>query len=871
MAAQGRNNDSMLVHMTPKEVGGLHALAAANGGQLTVNPETGLPEAGFLEDILPAVIGFGLDTFVPGLGEAVGGAFGLSSAAGTGIAVAGLTGLATGSLSKGVMAGFGAYGGAGLSGSLAGAGVNAATTAGTAGYESILADRGFIPGTPEYGAAASEMALNAQKSAMAASPMDKLTKGFSASTQSPGALLDFAKGNGRYMLAAAAPALAGGFSGESQTATPMPDNRMITPFVMNRKNLPYDESISPSGQRSYLSHGVTALTPVRAADGGAVQHFDAGGDVREDEYGRTIGDPNFGKPSDRYEGPMIQGGFDQYGNLNGSGESRRAMLNRPPPADNTDEYTRLLLNAAKPASYRNTMTGESAKAFDYLMGNKASLPGTPVAPKPPRMPGMAPALSTDGVSALMPEFSSIGKGSTGLSQEQRDEKNDPNAWGNLTDQQQSAYFVDHPDMAKFVQGGQKLWGSTLLGKVQNYLDPSIQAKYQAIQDRADEARQLKNALEAGAGPIANEFQRPAYETGRGDTPALGVTFKTGPQDFSTQYGTESPGPEESAYRTLNKQLAEAAATPVTTTPAAVTNLPSSDNYSNEERNRGAASYSGNDGGDGGSSFGGVGAHAYSHGGLPDSRYADGGVTGGGNIDLHVPINIGGGSQGGGGFGGGNGIQQGGMPQPPMGGLAGLLGGLDPKAVAANPQGFSNFLQGAMRQEQSRPGSTMFSNPSGVMPQGGYSAEQTQPFGGINAQAPQQQQAMQGLGKQNQAFGGNMGGMRYGAFAKGGMTGMADGGLGSLGGYSDGGRLLRGPGDGVSDSIPATIGNRQPARLADGEFVVPARIVSELGNGSTEAGARQLYAMMDRIQAGRKKTVGKGKVAKNTRSTKHLPA
>jgi hypothetical protein len=110
----------------------------------------------------------------------------------------------------------------------------------------------------------------------------------------------------------------------------------------------------------------------------------------------------------------------------------------------------------------------------------------------------------------------------------------------------------------------------------------------------------------------------------------------------------------------------------------------------------------------------------------------------------------------------------------------------------------------------------------------------------------------------------------------GMFGRAAGGSISdahynLGGYSDGGRLLRGPGDGVSDSIPAVIGKKQPARLADGEFVVPARIVSELGNGSTEAGARKLYAMMDRIQKARGKTVGKGKVAKNSRSEKHLPA
>ena len=107
-------------------------------------------------------------------------------------------------------------------------------------------------------------------------------------------------------------------------------------------------------------------------------------------------------------------------------------------------------------------------------------------------------------------------------------------------------------------------------------------------------------------------------------------------------------------------------------------------------------------------------------------------------------------------------------------------------------------------------------------------------------------------------------------ANGGQM-YAKGGISHLGDYSDGGRLLRGPGDGVSDSIPATIANKRPARLADGEFVVPARIVSELGNGSTEAGARKLYAMINRVQKNRAKTVGKGKVAVNSRSEKLLPA
>ena len=107
-------------------------------------------------------------------------------------------------------------------------------------------------------------------------------------------------------------------------------------------------------------------------------------------------------------------------------------------------------------------------------------------------------------------------------------------------------------------------------------------------------------------------------------------------------------------------------------------------------------------------------------------------------------------------------------------------------------------------------------------------------------------------------------------ANGGQM-FARGGVSHLGDYSDGGRLLKGPGDGVSDSIPATIANKRPARLADGEFVVPARIVSELGNGSTEAGARKLYAMMDRVQKARGKTTGKDRVAVNSRAEKLLPA
>jgi hypothetical protein len=113
-----------------------------------------------------------------------------------------------------------------------------------------------------------------------------------------------------------------------------------------------------------------------------------------------------------------------------------------------------------------------------------------------------------------------------------------------------------------------------------------------------------------------------------------------------------------------------------------------------------------------------------------------------------------------------------------------------------------------------------------------------------------------------------------AAAEGGLMALASGGYArggetyNLGSYSDGGRLLKGPGDGMSDSIPATIGGKQEARLADGEFVVPADVVSGLGNGSTDAGAKHLYKMMDKVRHAR---TGRKSQAKQIKGEKYVPA
>jgi hypothetical protein len=94
---------------------------------------------------------------------------------------------------------------------------------------------------------------------------------------------------------------------------------------------------------------------------------------------------------------------------------------------------------------------------------------------------------------------------------------------------------------------------------------------------------------------------------------------------------------------------------------------------------------------------------------------------------------------------------------------------------------------------------------------------------------------------------------------GGIASMAKGGQP---------RFLSGGGDGMSDDIKATINGNQPARLADGEFVIPADVVSHLGNGSSKAGAKQLYSMMDKVRSAR---TGTKKQGKQINPAKFMPA
>jgi hypothetical protein len=341
-----------------------------------------------------------------------------------------------------------------------------------------------------------------------------------------------------------------------------------------------------------------------------------------------------------------------------------------------------------------------------------------------------------------------------------------------------------------------------------------------------------------------------------------------------------------------------------------------------------------------------------------NRMAEGGVTGGGEMQLNVPISIGGGGGNLGGGGGGYGGYSSGAgyapPGGPQGGSAGSLaslgrgaqqmqppGGSAPQAQGAQAQGAQmnmqenaqsaqgmsadvngftpiqtnqgtllagQFLQGLSGIPDQKAGGAMgnqygmqqiqaadakaanqymgpeYANPIGMASggiayaKGGHlSASAGIPDTGIYYDSDLVTRGEQAFGaseaKNKQLF--KRAGLKYAAGPKSGIEKLgggfseygASGGLSHLGGYSDGGRMLKGPGDGMSDDIPAMIGKKQPARLADGEFVVPADVVSHLGNGSTDAGAKKLYGMMDKI---RKARTGKKAQGKQINPNKFLP-
>jgi len=865
MAARGRNSDSMLVHMAPQEVAGLQALALKHGGSLTINPDTGLPEANFLKKLLPMIAGFAL-------GPA---GFGLMSAAGAGMTVGAVTGLATGSLSKGLMAGLGAYGGAGLGEAFMGAGTNAMTTAGMANYGDTLAAQGLEAGTAAYGDAASKLALESQKQAMASPFMDRAAAGFGAITKNPAAFGNFAKQNAGSLLAATSPLLA---DQGVETVTKLDNPGYI-------RNFDYDP----------MTQTARALNPVRVRDLG----YAGGGEI--------------GAPRTVTQMP----GTSPYRDSQAAYEY---LMGIAPKAPQQDTQTQTQASSAfNPASEGRYAWDSDKKAYTFIPANGVT--ETTPTPAPALnyefgggdsgsgVGGGSGGVGTAGAGVSASDSADFGDTSSSSSDSSSDSGDAGASGGGGGGAADSGGTGDGDGGASGGGGGgaaggdgeangglMRLHKKFAEGGAASVRDGSSQAAYNYLMGLTNSTRPDAPAYT----PQPISIPQPATPTTSvaPTTPTTPIIPTTPTTRGITTLPTTTPTEPTGGITTLPT----APATPVTpvapvapTTPTTTTQV---DDFVPSIRTKPIVSTITDD--------------VYretipriipereldlpeipavpDRTGIVDMQPATPGV---------LPAEEVGPRRGGGGD----------LPEE-------FDQYIKPETVAT-PDGGATVTMPAETAVTQPDGSATVNMPEVVEKVVNAPVVQDTPDGGATVTLPESPYVpadvadtfdpdtgsyvevgnaggdfgdrgfeqsddfgKYGLGVSDFGGGGGGGGKYFDDLssqmfaANGGLMAAhyaMGGGLGSLGGYSDGGRLLKGPGDGVSDSIPAMIGNKQPARLADGEFVVPARIVSELGNGSTEAGARKLYKMMDRIQAARGKTVGKGRVAKNSRAEKHLPA
>jgi hypothetical protein len=905
LSHQGRFGDSTLVHMSPVEIAALQKLAEKHGMSLTINPETGLPEAFSLKKLLPAIIGMGLNFFAPGIGSAIGSALGTSAAVGTGLAVGGFEALRTGDLGRGIAAGLGAYGGASLASGLMGS-AGAEGVAGALGVPEAATGAGsqaamLAEQTAGFGAEGLQKLAESAGYAQGASP--SLSPSFMAGVKGLGTEagrnafmqgVGGAKGLFRTGYALASPMLA---DQDVQTTTKMPQNQgYLRPFTFD----PYTQRL-------------TALKPVSHQDAyGSAPGGKAGGLTAALAGGGAVALADGG-----FAGVQGSGGFP-------GGVSDTKFLHKTPDEEQYQKnLTETAERIARKAAIRKKMEELGATMFvggtgyapegEFNVGAVGGGGGTPnpnqpdpntptpinqiiPAPPPPppyvkpdpfdpgkvridRMPtieqkrpeDVMSGMSLDAYNALM------GKGSTATKQ-----------W-ETAPMRPYLPVIRKPDNAvkdDIVVGNPPTGG---VDRVDNPFQPIETTPTYPIFNNDNNTTNV-NTFEPIDTPPVNYIVDFAPTDISPDTPPVNYIrdfapigdfaptdispdIAENPYDFAPVGSDNLYTPTESDSRLTEKYVY---------TPSVTVN-PYEDITQNPYINKDLYldDYLGRD-------FGGGGYNP-----LEDSLmysemagYADGGMTGGpvfinrnGNLitvgdiaqytDPFSPPKTDPGpgmrwvwesSKGmwvaaptsGGGAGSGSQFND-----FVGAGGAGGVDGFSPttSGIQGDPDSITNGVVAAMiGQQDAAPVESMGTAI-------GMATGNDSPGGTTGDGAVGDATAAAGVGT---GEGGDN--------KKGGLIHRyAMGGLGSLGGYSDGGRLLRGPGDGVSDSIPATIANRRPARLADGEFVVPARIVSELGNGSTEAGARKLYAMMDRVQKARGKTTGKGRVAVNSRADKHLPA
>ena len=786
----GRGEDSQLVHMTPSEVSGLQSLAKAHGGSLSINPSTGLPEAGFLSDILPTIAGSVVGAYAgPMAGAAVGGGLGYA--------------LSGGNLQKGLMSGIGAYGGSQIGANFMGSGASSLAAqyspqAELAGTEA-LKNAGFQYGatgpiTPqdvgnylnsgqitEADAAAYGKAYSSVFSAAPSS----LTTGLTDSS----AWGKNAMPLGMLGLGVIGAANSGSTGINNPAGVPTPG--YIRPYTYSQTKNP---NFGQPGQ-AYFNQSYTAQTPILASNynttamypqpvtaaGGGLMELNApmigqndvypGSNQNASEYATSAQTPvsssainaGYEPRTDAYSGQMMarggiasirrfaEGGQAQ-GNFDDSGRWQEAAPQAEPTWKPTDpvklqSMDQMLAGDASGKSYNPTEHGYEWNGRGFINPNGATL-----------------SVDANGtVTQALPSHKDYE-----FNGQYWNPAGENIAWHPETNQ--TAYKVDGVEVPIERQATKGIAALTdASGKPQMQMD----ANNQPIFTQPEGITQSKLWMdEYGAPLLASAALGGAAALGSGAIGA-GTTMANAGAAGSAVPAAGTAGSENvfSGFSPTGSNAGYAGSV------APTSSLPT------------VAS----------------GAPVYSF----DKPYT------GQFVNQSVLSSL-------------SPMQQATLGIGAVGGLASLAGGQGLGMGSLGSFGNSTTAAANPTQANARPIQT------GQMPR--YD---------------------QNTGRYvNAAQGGIMG------------NGYAAGGMYNLGGYSDGGRLLKGPGDGVSDSIPAQIGERQPARLADGEFVVPARIVSELGNGSTEAGAKQLYKMMDRIQAKRRKTKN---MATDTKSYKALPA
>jgi len=960
LAMQGRGNDSTLVHMSPKEVGALQAIAAAHGGQLTINPHTGLPEAGFLEKLLPMIAGMAL-TATTGI-----------PAWAVGLGVGGATAAATGSLNKGIMAGLGAYGGAGLGSGLMAAGAAAPAESLAAGV------------APSPGVAVPPIATP--------SFVDKLSSGFSQMGQgtqnlASGEGFDKFIGN-EATKTSAATGLGGGmgafkYAGAAAMPFMTQDNNQANPNPQSQGNI-VDYSFDPVTQmyKRLRSTPASQYQSNMAEGGVAKSNFASGGsadevaqlkanaiaagatpeDIAFLDYRQGTNDPmlqtNIGASmAARGENPYSPAYIQMAKQANATAASRTNLTGQDttPWSQSDWQATQKAANDAEAA--RVAKLQEDAKNSPFVAGGgnapsgggSSAGAGTPTAKPTPKAsdnpkaqlqaiydayftdnvhvpvgtrqnwaggtiektgpttalytpPGggkpinLTQGMDVDVVDQLNPNIAKQWQSEFGYTYTPKANNASPNAPATSKDQLQSyynQYFTDGVPV-----GYKQNWANGKLEKLTDstavYTDPNGK---QFVMQKGMDVNNIYSMSPYIASQWNDEYgytYTPTKQNGVDLTGSnLGPTSDTTGNPFALST-LKGPNYGQSDQGTLTPQGVMGGSEKGGTVANASKIVPAYQQYwqtapvgsvmdfagGTLTRTSGAqAVYTGKNG------------ETYSM-----SPTSDLNIIAANNPQIANTWQK----------------EFGMVPQNYMTGESArnyeFLKGNAPYQVNQTAPGISRPYLEMTGQVQGPKFSQPQTTPGYNDPESGYIPPQTQPSKLISPGAfniPTIYNPVTGQYVANDQYkdpsadlikevagtpgSSNPSGTTTVGAGKGdpnapvvvtpGANGglMANGGLShaaqhyNLGDYSDGGRLLRGPGDGVSDSIPATIGGKREARLADGEFVVPARIVSELGNGSTEAGARQLYAMMDRIQHNRAKSVGKGKVAVNSKSSKFLPA